>query len=165
MELKSKISTSIDQSKKLLELGLKAETADMRYHFDRNNIADLISSPMKRKETSFYYGLIRHERGEIAADKMFERLYGRDIPSWSLSRLIELMPKKIEIAEIIFGLYILPAEHGVTYTWISEERIFNEYKTIDASCGSKKLIQNIIEMINWLIKNNYFNKEYLCKKE
>ena len=65
MEFKSQICTDINQSRKLLELGLKKKTADMYY-------------PMEK------------EGGELPkiADSFFGPV-GNSLPAWSLHRLIE----------------------------------------------------------------------------
>lgn len=41
MEFKSQIATTREQSKQLLELGLKPETADMVYHYKKSRMAAL----------------------------------------------------------------------------------------------------------------------------
>lgn len=62
--------TSIEQSKKLLELGLDPETADMHYMFLSDGI---------------------YATPAICAPPM-----DGDIPCWSALALLEVMPKKIE---------------------------------------------------------------------
>ena len=70
----NKICTSIEQSKKLIELGIDVSTADMlwTYDFVVNDINGLnvISEQLKPEEN--------------------------DIPAWSLSALLGLMPKSIK---------------------------------------------------------------------
>ena len=61
---KSQICTSIEQSRRLLELGLKKETADCCY---------------------YYYD------GEYLIAFAEDAKYPADIPAWSLHRLIELI--------------------------------------------------------------------------
>ena len=70
MEFKSQICTTKEQSDRLLELGLKPETADCCL----DDVIDGIYSPMSVK-------------------KIFES----QIPAWSLHRLIELCPESINI--------------------------------------------------------------------
>ena len=73
----NKICTSIEQSKKLIELGIDVNTADMlwTYDFTVNDINGLnvISTYLKPEE--------------------------KDIPAWSLSALLELMPKLYEFED------------------------------------------------------------------
>ena len=69
------------------------------------------------------------------------------IPRWSPHRLIEMMPTQIEKdmrRKII--------DFGVLY----EGKVF--YEDFDFF---DNLYDNIIDCIEWLIKNEYFNKEYL----
>ena len=69
----NKICTDIEQSKKLIELGIDVDTADMchRYRWSNNSFMHL---PCAEKA--------REPRGSITGD----------IPAWSLSALLELMP-------------------------------------------------------------------------
>ena len=64
----SKICTSLEQSQKLVELGIDVNTADMYY--DCNS-----------------YGI--QGKPEVAVGTV----WSKDIPSWSLTALIGLMPK------------------------------------------------------------------------
>lgn len=72
------------------------------------------------------------------------------VPAWSLSRLISMMP------HYIYSIpYHLSISHGLV-------------KYTHPSVGDKigfclnNMFDNCINMIDWLIKNNHFNKEYLC---
>ena len=64
----SKICTSQEQSKKLVELGIDVNTADMYY--DCNS-----------------YGI--QGKPEVAVGKV----WSKDIPTWSLTALLKLIPK------------------------------------------------------------------------
>ena len=66
----NKICTSIEQSKKLIELGIDVNTADMIYN--------ILGEP--------------YIRDDIPIDKYHT-------PAWSLSALLELMPERIKIGE------------------------------------------------------------------
>lgn len=68
---KSQVCTSVEQSRRLLALGLKKGTADMRWE----RIGQMYD----------YYA---------SAKKPY---ISSDIPAWSLHRLIEMMPKNIAI--------------------------------------------------------------------
>ena len=121
---KSQICTSREQSERLLALGLKPETADMWYpHFARTCPIPLVD----------------------------ETLASDDIPAWSLHRLIEMMPRKIE-CEVENGLSIdlFHTDYdGVTY-----------YEVI-GYYTDKNLYNAVISCITDLIKEGYFNKNYL----
>ena len=76
LKFNSQVCTDINQSKKLLELGLKPETADMYYHEGSEDGAGNIE----------YHPNIRTECNNI--------LFPDYIPAWSLHRLIELICNK-----------------------------------------------------------------------
>ena len=124
---KSQICTSKSQSETLLKLGLKQETADMCYTYC--NYSD------------------RYEL-ECRPPRL------GDIPAWSLHRLIEMMPRKIE-CEVENGLSIdlFHTDYdGVTY-----------YEVI-GYYTDKNLYNAVISCITDLIKEGYFNKEYLAEQ-
>ncbi len=79
-DFKSSICTSIDQSEKLMALGLKSDTADMRIVKDRAN-DDPVMFPA-------------------------EQCDDHGIPAWTLGRLMELMPYSIEMHQAIWCLQI-----------------------------------------------------------
>ena len=70
----SYIATTISQSRKLIELGLNPETADMVW--------------------------VRYAAGgyrlEVLHRELFERIMETDIPAWSLSALLEVMPNEYQ---------------------------------------------------------------------
>ena len=72
-------------------------------------------------------------------------------PAWSLNRLIEMMPNEIfyEDSTLILGVF----GDGVYYA-------DNEYGEVFKSFDGN-LYNCIIKCIDWLIKEGYFNKEYL----
>jgi hypothetical protein len=104
MKFKSQICTTMEQSERLLALGLKKETADMHWAY--------------HSVTATRY-MVAHPCDGV----------GESIPAWSLHRLIEIVAQtKYPYRVISKGLPIY-----------------------DALC----------ERIEWLIKEGYFNKEYL----
>ena len=124
MKFNSQICTSREQSERLLALGLKEETADMKYPC-----------------TSEYYGGILTEGTSslpIIIDTEDDDITEYDIPAWSLHRLIEMCDVYIKI----YRLRVV----------LSNYEVFNEKETT---------YDNLIDCIEWLIKEGYFNKEYL----
>ena len=78
------------------------------------------------------------------------------IPAWSLHRLIEMMPNNIhkynDIADLSvsnelvqYRFYDVDYNHDVCLEHFNDGTLYN----------------NIIDCIEWLIKEGYFNKEYL----
>ena len=128
MKFKSQICTTREQSERLLELGLKKETADC----------------------GIYYSEVMGE------DRIFvyvENVYSEDeIPAWSLGRLIEMMPRTIK------------ANNDLFFLLVSKEDVFydnTEGTAYSSFINRNGLYYNIILCIEWLIKEGYFNKEYL----
>lgn len=139
MKFNSQICTTKIQSQRLLELGLKPETADC-FHWE--------------------YAGMRYI-GNIDDEGLTEK----DVPAWSLHRLIEMMPKHVKTPK-------------PTYGWVGEDLTFRmdddlyiqygdwgieneEYRFCGKGFYNSNLYDNIIECIEWLIKGGHFNKEYL----
>lgn len=130
---KSQIATSREQSERLLALGLKPETADM--------------------------GWVLLNNGEYVLG-IGESCYSLDIPSWSLHRLIDIMPKCVRSHSSgddspRLHPYVLKFDYmGVTIENIDE--ILADFYT------HTDLFDNICDAIEWLIKEGHYNKEYLA---
>lgn len=78
------------------------------------------------------------------------------IPAWSLHRLIEMMP----ITLIEDKVYHERWDLNVTPTAV----IYRNQDQPDewiGECLGQGMYNNIIDCIEWLIKEGYFNKEYL----
>lgn len=80
MKFNTQVCTTIQQSQKLLEIGLKRETADMVYlpHYNKDDILENYFDPKILK------GLMR--KYVIENDEVFKDF----IPAWSLNRLLDL---------------------------------------------------------------------------
>ena len=128
MKLKSQVCTTIEQSKKLLELGLKPETADMV--FIKELAYDEVTYCTYDADT-YMIRPIDYLEGEE---------HREHIPAWSLHRLIEMCCK--------FGMTISIYNNEVTVDGDLFEVFDNTY-------------DNLISIIEWLIKGGHFNKEYL----
>ena len=134
----SQICTTREQSERLLALGLKKETADMKY-----------------LGTSEYYGGVLTEGTSslpIIIDSEDDDITEYDIPAWSLHRLIEMMPLDVVPEGGFDNIFTLkkgyPSGYSVEYDGFSYYYNKNIYDTL-------------IEGIEHLIKEGYFNKEYL----
>ena len=78
-----------------------------------------------------------------------------DIPAWSLHRLVEMMPR-----------YVHTDYYHYERTLFADSICY--YKELYNDCGedlisfdSPNLYDRVINCIEWLIKECYFNKEYL----
>ena len=133
---KSQICTTREQSERLLALGLKKETADMVHY---------ISASMKE------WGILATPwRDDYEGCKFYS-------PAWSLHRLWELLGK----------IKKYKGEDELLYPRISLEEydvILKNPKSIwvrQNFCSPKGEYENIINCLEELIKEGYFNKEYL----
>ena len=136
----SQVCSSRSQSERLLELGLKKETADMWY---------------PRFAPSFPIPLTED-------DYVHELNNDGDVPAWSLHRLLSMLPSYVQIETHEYGRkYIaaldleLDSHLNVIYKEGVEEPCYDKYfYTNDA-------YESVCRAIEWLIKEGYFNKEYL----
>lgn len=138
VKFNTQICTTREQSKLLLSMGLNPETADMIHFFDDRDDYQVyhrwVCRPWKWNEEDL-----------VDSD---------NIPAWSLHGLIELLPRHIRLsnyADTLYWLVIDPLKviyknsHGL---WIYQ-------------CDEGGLYDKLINTIEWTIKNNHFNKEYL----
>ena len=121
-----KICTSIEQSKKLLSLGLDPNTADMHYE-DCTETFKLHASPSE-------YG------------------YEYNIPAWSLAALLELVPVCIKDDNYFFVIekyatYLDESIWRVSYKHFSKEDAIVERHA--------PLINAAFEMVCWLIEQGH----------
>lgn len=147
MNFTSQICTTKEQSDRLLAMGLKKETADMHYYhtvdFEGNEV--------------WYPSIIPYENVVKASDFVGEteiRLENHTIPAWSLHRLIEMMPKEFFHESKQWHLFLsLCYEDAISYEECdSSEPCYLHF------CSSDNIYDNIIESIEWLIKEGHFNK-------
>ena len=133
MKFNSQICTTREQSERLLALGLKKETADM-VHIYLNQWDGWYVRPLDVDES----------------------IHHMEIPAWSLHRLIETMPNNIhkynDIADLSvsnelvqYRFYDVDYNHDVCLEHFNDGTLYN----------------NIIDCIEWLIKEGYFPEEYL----
>ena len=135
---KSQICTTREQSERLLALGIKKETADMYYSYDI-----ICAKP--------YYKVMEFMNGCVPEDIF---------PAWSLHRLLCFLPKHIQVYDEVWKF------KRNLYLSIDEDFNIRYEENIDEPCFDKifwayDIYKNCVEAIEWLIKEGYFNKEYL----
>ena len=138
--------TTIEQSKKLVELGLSPDTADMFYS----------RRPTGKSEYSVFPDFKPEGRLEV-----FTKV---DLPCWSLGALIELMPKIISVPVDERSAYFYSLEwqfaNDNSLRYIATNRgkclidIYSDHDT-----RGKSLIETAFEMVCWLLENGYIKKE------
>ena len=82
--------------------------------------------------------------------------YPSDIPAWSLHRLIETMPNNIHKYNDIADLSV--SNELVQYRFYDVD--YNHDVCLE-HFNDGTLFDNIIDCIEWLIKEGYFNNDYL----
>ena len=152
VKFNTQICTTREQSQRLLELGLNPETADMHWHYTNSRSESLKwrLEPYRLTTRGNFFGKIdrlailqrkRTDGTPMTGDEVFEEIWGKDIPAWSLHRLIEMCNK---------------TQFGVTIS------IYNNEVTVDGDLFEvfDNTYDNLISIIECLIKGGYFNKEY-----
>ena len=152
----TQICTTIEQSKRLLELGLDTDTSDMCWLAKK-----LWGDDVEIPEGDRSYILSTDK------DDSFCRRYDVDcIPAWSLHRLIVMLPAVINTRILSMPMNypdtrIVDFEHNS----IAYLNMFGSGKMFNKNEGKYALYNNIIDCIEWLIQDGFFNKEYLLKEE
>ena len=77
------------------------------------------------------------------------------LPAWSLHKLIMMMPSAVYQGDSI-RYFMIEQGHNVGYWYFGEDEC-----ELCKVWSRKDLYNNIIDCIEWLIKEGYFNKEYL----
>lgn len=130
----NKICTNVKQSRKLIELGIDINSADMHYVRQKT---DFMGKPVDGKWSDPKYGNPEKANYIVQNFSSYEKL-----PAWSLSALLALMPVLDIDGEPVFFWLTTGLE-----TWYAEyvnEAIFDANNPIDAA----------FEMICWLKENN-----------
>lgn len=128
----SKICTSLEQSRKLMELGIDINTADMFY-----SRADVALGEMES-----YPNILYNE--EI----------GDDIPAWSLAALLSILPFDLIVnnRRYIFSMCKGFDKNGETYA--IKYSIFNTTFYLHLTDFYNNPIDAAFEMVCWLKENN-----------
>ena len=135
---KSSVCTSKEQSERLLALGLKKETADMVY----------TNASLPYYKDVFH--VICKEYSQLNKEVNYEISSFSFIPAWSLHRLIEMMPEEM------YGGLLCIFKDSIRYEELIMDRPEAHFEVV-----GDDMYENAISCIEWLIKEGYFNKEYL----
>ena len=135
--------TSIEQSKKLLELGLSPESADC--HYNSQALDNDGNHPMLYGVCSFEY----------------------DIPCWSVGALLELMPANIKAKESTEPYSLMVFKDKVESNGDDYYRVEYGYRNpmtvgwLNAwyeTKGGIDLMESVFLMVCWLLENGYIGK-------
>lgn len=151
-EFKSQICTTREQSQRLLGMRLKPETADMVYCFTESYYESAQWTLMLEPPAIF------NRFGTISKEE-FDKLFGKDMPAWSLSRLLEMLPNEVQDTRGFGG-----SHHPELIKHSSGYVLSIRRHTANCLVGThieETPIECCISMIEWLIKHNHFNKDFL----
>lgn len=79
------------------------------------------------------------------------------LPTWSLSKLIDMIPDQIECEGYNYYLFILPRDKEFTIKYSAGSNLAQSY------CR-ESFFDAITEMIEWLIKEGHLDKKFLTDK-
>lgn len=133
--MKTNIATDSLQSQRLLRCGVSADTADMFYQTPIT-----VSQKVTREDIL----LVRQ------ADKA---LFDTDIPAWSLSALLGLLPFKIHSGKYEYWLDIAPMDYG--RQWSIGYYCMEKPRVIKGLTHTDSLIECAVQEIEWLTANGY----------
>ena len=140
MQFESQVCTNMEQSTRLLSLGLKKETADMHH-----------------------YQYVEGGRWNVEARPSIAGYNNRLVPAWSLHRLIEMMPNAFQDEQYRnFVLKVNSQEVSYVYNYVDDDG-YGQSDSIDVDDNFYNLYDGIITHIKWLIKEGLFNTDYLTK--
>lgn len=147
----NQICTNKEQSARLLEAGVRPETAD--FYLQRitetedwsiDNVQDQLVEPWMDKSVLFDMDLY--------------------YPAWSLSKLIDMMPPAIDRLGTLYLCAGLNAKKYNADNKVKAHQYSIEYGIGRASHRYDDPIEALIETIEWLIKEGYLDNKYLAVK-
>ena len=112
----------------------------------REQSESLLALGLKKETADMWYP---HFASTCPIPLVDETLASDDLPAWSLHRLLCMLPRCVD------GGYHL----AISYDHIEYRTTYNEVTTWWRGGGNT--YDMIIETIEWVIKEGYFNKEYL----
>ena len=136
--------TSIEQSRKLLELGLDANTADFHCIDDHYNIPEVIAGFCN---------------GWYEDYKESDRDY---IPIWSVGALLEVMPEQITYSDFKpfpLGLFKGDKDTHSKYGHYWIQYFDPEHGGAYVQTNGYSPLEAAYNMVVWLLENNYIKKD------
>jgi hypothetical protein len=95
----------------------------------------------------------------------YDHSYQNDCPAWSLSKLIDMMPKSYQddIDGMVYYLSGNFVELMYASDWIKDGEGDNTYNCAK-SFDKENLMDNVVDAIEWLIKRGHLNNKFLTDK-
>ncbi len=129
----TKICTSIKQSKKLIELKIDINTSDMRYGY-------IAPYDFSDRMYDGGYDEVPYPKDFLLKNPNFSaNEYDGELPAWSLSALVDLMPKNVEIERTHIG-------------WRCDYYSNND-SLLKYGKDENTLLDAVFDMVVWLLEN------------
>jgi len=136
----NKICTSIEQSQKLIDLGIDINTADMRYGY-------IASYDFSDRMYEGGYDPIPYHKDFFIKNPMFSvEEYDSELYAWSLSALLGLMPTDDKKDE-----YYVDTESHSDYYTVSYRNCWDG--CIHSEYSEESLLDAAFKMFCWLLEN------------
>lgn len=142
--MKTNIATDRSQSQRLLRCGVSADTADMSIR--------TITEPMKKDVAEWETPMLLTMPYNSAKD-----IYRGDYvqPAWSLSALLELLPKRIN-DEYNYQKYGFKIKYSLTFNDAPWQIIYEGGTLVKAEYFfDKSPVEACVKAIEWLTDNGY----------
>lgn len=142
-------ATTIEQSDKLVELGIDPNTADLSYIMEPTIVDGKI-----HYTNGYQLSIMSYSSAKEIVDKYFSQYkpFADVKPSWSLTALLDIIPGKVFDKDIGSGGLVM-------YKTMSNDRYRFAYHGIYTSTFHENQIEAAIETIEWLFANEYLKKE------
>lgn len=157
MKFNSQICTTVEQSRKLLDLGLRPETADMVWYYAGTRSwgpeYDLKTYPPVQKSRLRCHMVrqallsCRPDMADMTDDELFKEVFGNNIPAWSLGRLLEILSS----ASMPLGTGWRLSAGGCGWAGINY-----------GSDGGN-VYDHVIGLMEWLVRMDCFCEDYLVE--
>ena len=144
--------TSIEQSDKLVELGLDVSTADMSY----------VMEPFIKDEKLHYLNgyelsIMDYDTSKDIIDKHFNQFkpFADAKPAWTLTALLDAMPGSVFDNQIGSGGLVM-------YKTMDNKKFRFAYHGIYTTEFYENQIDAAMELIEWLFENGYLKKNKMA---
>ena len=140
--------TTIEQSKKLLELRLNPETADMAHIVKRNDCRE--SWELAAEDPGNVYTGLKYSIGMCLSDYA--------LPCWSLGALLEVMPEQITYSDFkpfLLGLFKGNKEEHSKYGHYWIQYFATDSGGAHVQTNGHSPIEAAYSMVVWLLENEY----------
>lgn len=163
------ICTTAEQSERLLSFGLKPETADMTWHYTGRGGVTLeynllpyaptlrgqfwTPERIAKLKSPFH----KHPDGALmTGEEIFDCLWGKDLPAWSIGRLLELLD--VSIQKLCQPHTCNISVHSGELYWSVH---FHQYGKGDFFVTSDKdLFEAVIKMVKNFLDSEFYSLSY-----